>query len=118
MPKQWQTPTNNIVPETGRLLGTENRRRRLGTQLPIQVTNKKGGQSNKTPEKAHLDTLRRRERRQRSRAVLPEESKDLGCLKDIRFILLSETDDEEEKENSEVDILLENTTGILKKKRI
>ncbi|CAF4925979.1 unnamed protein product, partial [Rotaria sp. Silwood1] len=66
---------------------------------------KKHSQKKKTPEKAHLDTIRRRERHQKQRAIILEQSKELGRLSDNRFnLLLSLTDNEEtDKELSEVD---------------
>ncbi|CAF5010076.1 unnamed protein product, partial [Rotaria sp. Silwood1] len=108
MPERWQgqeTAANNM---------TSHEYRGMSITTPIQV-NKKGHNSNvvsglkrsgtkKTPEKAHLDTLRRRERRQRNRAFLLEQSKELDRLSDNRFNLLSVTDDEEtDKDLSEID---------------
>ncbi len=101
MPEGWRKPTNNnnnnnILPEN----------RRLSVTIPVQITNwdqTQGSRSKKTTEKAHLDTLRRRERRQRSRVTLLEQSEEFGCLNDNRFILLSGTDDD-----SEVDDLDDN----------
>ena len=91
-------------------------RRLSRTSLSVQITNKQGGQSNKISAKAHLDTLRRRERYQRSRAALLEECKDLGCLNDNRFILLFETDEEEEvNDYSEVDTLIKNKIKTMNK---
>ena len=104
MPEGWQQPAfinNMTVPEN----------RRPSVTTPVQMNSKVFGsaqdrtRSKKTPEKAHLDTLRRRQRRQRSRATLLENSEELGLLNDNRFILLSETDEEENEnnENSEAD---------------
>ncbi|CAF5024475.1 unnamed protein product, partial [Rotaria sp. Silwood1] len=58
--------------------------------------------------RANLDTLCRRVRRQKQRAALLEKSNELGCLKDNnRFSLLSERDDDNNNEyttdNSEAD---------------
>ncbi|CAF4168747.1 unnamed protein product, partial [Rotaria sordida] len=70
---------------------------------PDQLNNR--GQKQKTkksPEEAHLDTLRRRARRQKQRAALLEKSNKLDCFKDNnRFTLLSEMDDD--NINSEAD---------------
>ncbi|CAF5095420.1 unnamed protein product [Rotaria sp. Silwood1] len=77
---------------------------------PDQMNNK--GQKQKTkksPENAHLDTLRRRARRQEQRAALLEKSNELGCFNgNNRFSLLSEIDndnnnDEDTTDNSEAD---------------
>ncbi|CAF1548382.1 unnamed protein product, partial [Rotaria sp. Silwood1] len=63
----------------------------------------------KSPEKAHLDTLRRRARRQEQRAALLEKSNELGCFNgNNRFSLLSEIDndnnnDEYTTDNSKAD---------------
>jgi hypothetical protein len=67
--------------------------------------------SKKTPEKAHLDTLRRRERRQRTRTGSFENtSEELGRLNDNRFALLSETDEEisDIDDQSEADKAMKN----------
>jgi hypothetical protein len=98
---QWNTPTQRRLvhfmperwkPSTSRKNNSNVNSfdyRRLSVTKPIQVKN-----STKTPEKAHIDTLRRRERRQRNRSVILENSGEFGCLNDNRFILLSETDEE------------------------
>ncbi len=56
-------------------------------------------QSKNIPKKAHLDTLRGREKRQRTRAALLENGEELARLNDNRIILVSETDDEEITDN-------------------
>ncbi len=77
-------------------------------------------QSKNISKKAHLDTLRRREKRQRSQAALLENSEELGRLNDNRIILVSETDDEEITDNdlSETDnktqVMRNNNNGASK----
>ncbi|CAF1591006.1 unnamed protein product [Didymodactylos carnosus] len=101
MPESWQQPAyktkNKILPEY----------RRQSITMPVQKTNyvstEKQGRPKKSPEKAHIDTLRRRERCQRSRTILLEKSKELGCLNNNRLILFSETDDEEKTDNEHSD---------------
>ncbi|CAF3966241.1 unnamed protein product, partial [Rotaria sp. Silwood1] len=103
MPENWQKKTK-----------PDNRGNKPG-----QMDNK--GQKQKTkksPEKAHLDTLRRRARRQKQRAVLLEKSNELGCFNgNNRFSLLSEIDDDNNNEyttgNSEAD----NQTEAMKNKQ-
>ncbi|CAF1437452.1 unnamed protein product, partial [Rotaria sordida] len=70
---------------------------------PDQLNNRGRKQkTKKSPEEAHLDTLRRRARRQKQRAALLEKSNKLDCFKDNnRFTLLSEIDDD--NINSEAD---------------
>lgn len=59
------------------------------------VTEHRHARSEKTPEKAHLDTIRRRERRQRHRIASHQDSEEeLGRLNDNRFVLLTDTDEE------------------------
>ncbi|CAF2772715.1 unnamed protein product [Rotaria sp. Silwood2] len=122
--EKWRTPmTRRLVhfmperrqgQETAANNMTTHEYRGVSITTPIQV-NKKGHNSNvvsgpkhsrtkKTSEKAHLDTLRIRERGQRNRAFLLEQSKELGRLSDNRFNLLSVTNDEEtDKDLSGVD---------------
>ncbi|CAF1431667.1 unnamed protein product, partial [Rotaria sp. Silwood1] len=116
MPERWQgqEPVANNM--------TSHEYRGMSVMTPIPV-NKKSHNSNvgsgpkrslikKTPEKAHLDTLRRRARRQKQRAALLEKSTELRCLKDNnRFSLLSEIDDDNNDDyttdNSEADNQIE-----------
>ncbi|CAF3746031.1 unnamed protein product [Rotaria sp. Silwood1] len=116
MPERWQgqEPVANNM--------TSHEYRGMSVMTPIPV-NKKSHNSNvgsgpkrshikKTPEKAHLDTLRRRARRQKQRAALLEKSNELRCFKDNnRFSLLSEIDDDNNDDyttdNSEADNQIE-----------
>jgi hypothetical protein len=104
MPERFQQRApNNNTPEY----------RGMSVTVPVQVNNR-GQRSTynsvqqqerpkKTADKAHRDTLRRRERRQKGRVFsLENNSEELGRLNDNRFNLLSETDEEEETNNDDL----------------
>ena len=98
MPRQWQTNTSNN-PERRPITGPY-----------------RGNRSKKTPEKARLDTIRRRERRQKNRAAArSDNSKDFILPNDNRFMLLSETDEGEETDDSDqTDSEVENEQQTMK----
>ncbi|CAF1523682.1 unnamed protein product [Adineta ricciae] len=69
------------------------------------------GRSKKSPEKAHRDTLSRRDRRRKSRAAVaaatvgntsPTQNKTVPTTTHNRFLLLSDSDDEEEENDKSV----------------
>lgn len=73
--------------------GQEGRRT---VQVPSRAHSVEASRSKKTAEKAHRDTLRRRERRQRNQAMKTgENNTDFGLLRDNRFVLLSSSDEAE-----------------------
>ncbi|UJR18849.1 hypothetical protein I4U23_021977 [Adineta vaga] len=101
MPETWQNLNQIDLPDNSRQSKT----------MPIHQKNMNNNKNNdvqskkkKTSDKAHLNTLRRRERRQRNRAFLPNKrNEELGRLNDNRFIILSENDDDTEADNSEAE---------------
>jgi hypothetical protein len=79
MPEQWQREDSANI----------NSRKRSGKRPISGETIKEN-----TGKGYNLDTIRRRERRQRSRAVMLNSSKEFILPNDNRFIVLSETDEE------------------------
>ena len=122
MPERWQQPAINNINMT-----SPEYRGRLATTTPVQVTNQgphhtyssvqRHERSKKTPEKAHLDTLRRRERRQNNRAVLFDNVTELGRLSNNRFNLLSETEEEKTDDDNDDYSEADNDTQAMKKNK-
>ncbi|CAF1545966.1 unnamed protein product [Adineta ricciae] len=95
MPNGWKQPTNQQQ---------KNNDRRQTVKLPDNK-NQQQKKSKKSPEKAHRDTLLRRQRRQKNRVAYRDQSNDLGRLSDNRFSILSNTDidtDTDGRSDSEV----------------
>ncbi|CAF3359080.1 unnamed protein product [Rotaria socialis] len=107
MPEPWQqskTRTNNTLDSRTMTKG------KTGVQWNNRVPIRRRTRPNKTPERAHIDTIRRRERRERNRAFLSENTCEIGQLDDNRFKLLSETEGEEtDNEFSETETETETT---------
>lgn len=91
MPEQWQEPkTNTNDYSNSNILVRSERKKNDYSSSNIR--------SKKTPEKAHRDTIRRRDRRQKYRRALQTSVTELGRLNDNRFILLSDQSENDERE--------------------
>lgn len=102
MPEQWQRKNSEDL---------NSRKRPM--RRPFQ-----GKYSKKTPEKANLDTIRRRERRQRSRrGGRSMNNEEFILSNDNRFMLLSETDEEETSDDDRNDSEAESKGKAMKNNR-
>ena len=100
MPEQFQTPVvhnmnQNSPKYRAQPSAKASMRRNDANQRKELTTDQQRMRPVKTPEKAHLDTVRRRERRQKHRVPPPEESGVLGRLNDNRFVLLTDSKGED-----------------------
>ena len=119
-PKQRRL--DDFMPETWRNLNQINLpdNRRQSKTTPDQMNNSKNNNvqfKKETSDKVRLNTLRRRERRQRNRAFLPNRrNEELGRLEDNRFNTLSRNNDDTETDNSEAETDHNNRTRAMNKK--
>ena len=86
----WTSPKYRKQPPTKALI-----RGNDANQRKALTTEQQRMRPVKTPEKAHLDTVRRRERRQKHRVPSLEQSEVLGQLNENRFVLLTDTEGED-----------------------
>ncbi|CAF1653271.1 unnamed protein product, partial [Adineta ricciae] len=81
---------------------------RLSKTMPTQMNNNQNfdakSKQKKTSKKAHINTIRRRERRQKHRTFISNrQNEKIDQINDNRFILLSRKDDDMETDDSEAE---------------